>query len=196
MQERHHAAQCHNAGNDQRTLTPTFTDYRDGMPDLKPYTIIDPSVQFGPYCIVWHFTSIGFGTTIGDNVCIGSHVYIGNFCTIGNEARIQTGVFLPNHTQIGERVFIGPHVCFTDDKHPRVRSAYTAQPPTIEDEVSIGAGSVILPGIRLGKGCQVGAGAVVTHDVPPNVTVVGTPAYEIISRRNDYELEKARIRGA
>ncbi len=165
-------------------------------PNIKPYTVIDPSVQFGAYVIVWHFTTIGYGTTIGDNVCVGSHVYIGNFCTIGNEARIQTGVFLPNHSQVGDRVFIGPNVTFTDDKHPRVRKPYNPLPPVIEEDVSIGAGAIILPGVRLSKGCFVGAGAVVTHDVPADSTVVGTPAYEIISRRNDYELEKAIARGA
>ncbi len=151
------------------------------MPNIKPYTVIDPSVTFGVYSIVWHFTSIGFATTVGDNVVIGSHCYIGNNCTIGNEARIQTGVFLPNHSQIGERVFIGPHACFTDDRYPRVRSLYNPQPPIIEDDASIGAGAVILPGVRLGKGCMVGAGAVVTHDVEPGARVVGTPAYEIMT---------------
>jgi len=153
------------------------------MPNIQPYTVVDSTVRFGVYCVVWHFTSIGFAVEIGDNVCIGSHVYIGNFSNIGDETRIQTGVFLPNHSKVGQRVFIGPNATCTDDKHPRVGQPYEPQPPIIEDDVSIGAGAIILPGVTLHKGCVVGAGAVVTHDVWENSTVVGNPAYEIHGER-------------
>ncbi len=165
------------------------------MPDIKPYTVVDPSVKFGPYSIVWHFTTVGYGTVIGEYVCIGSHCYIGNHCTIGDETRLQSGVFLPNHTVVGERVFIGPYACFTDDKHPGVRNAYVPEPPIIEDDVSIGAGAIILPGVRLKKGCFVGAGAVVTKDVDAGLTVIGTPAYEILNLANEYRNKGERFNG-
>jgi acetyltransferase-like isoleucine patch superfamily enzyme len=74
-------------------------------------------------------------------------------------------------------VFVGPSVICTDDKYPRVNNPnYQAAPPVIEDDVNIGAGAVILPGIRLGAGCTIGAGAVVTKDVPAGETWVGVPA--------------------
>jgi UDP-2-acetamido-3-amino-2,3-dideoxy-glucuronate N-acetyltransferase len=150
------------------------------MPDIKPFTVIDPSATFGAYSVVWHFTTVGFGVKIGDNAMIGSHCYIGNYTAIGDECRIQTGVFLPNNSVIGNRVFIGPHVCFTDDRYPRVNNKdYIAQPPVIEDDVSIGAGAVILPGVTLGQGSMVGAGTVVTRNVPHHTTIRGTPGHVV-----------------
>jgi acetyltransferase-like isoleucine patch superfamily enzyme len=91
--------------------------------------------------------------------------------------RINHGSFLPNRSTVGNDVFIGPNVTFTDDKYPRSGNKhYKAEPPIVEDNVSVGAGAIILPGIRLGKGCMIGAGAVVTEDVEPGMTVVGMPA--------------------
>jgi acetyltransferase-like isoleucine patch superfamily enzyme len=76
---------------------------------------------------------------------------------------------------IGDDVFIGPHVCFTNDKYPPSKD-YGKNMTIVEDSASIGAGSVILPGIRIGHHAKVGAGSVVTHDVPPRATVWGNPA--------------------
>ena len=153
------------------------------MPDIKQPTVIGDGCYFGPYSIVWHFTTIGAGCIIGDYVMIGSHCYIGNYTQIGAESRIQTGVFLPNHTKIAERVFIGPHVCCTDDKYPRVNNHdYLAEPPIFEQGCSIGAGAVILPGVRIGRMAMVGAGCVVVHDVPDYAVVVGNPSHVIPSK--------------
>lgn len=156
------------------------------MPNIKQPNAVDPSVDVGAYSMIWHFTTILYGTKIGEYVCIGSHCWIGKGVTIGDETRIQTGVFIPNDTIIGERVFIGPHVCMTDDRYPKVRGDYHAEPPIIEDDVSIGANATILPGVRLGKGSMVGAGAVVTHDVPEGATVVGCPAQIIQPKAEAY----------
>jgi acetyltransferase-like isoleucine patch superfamily enzyme len=91
--------------------------------------------------------------------------------------RIQHGAFLPNRARIGDRVFIGPNATFTDDRYPEVNNPrYKAEPPIVEDDVAIGAGAVILPGVRIGRGALIGAGAVVTKDVPPSAVVVGNPA--------------------
>ena len=80
---------------------------------------------------------------------------------------------------IGNNVFIGPNVTFTNDKKPRVSGDWTLLDTIIEDDVSIGAGSIILPGIKIGKGSMIGAGSVVTKDVPPNTVVAGNPARPI-----------------
>lgn len=111
--------------------------------------------------------------TIGDNCTIHSNVWIGDKVSIGNRVRIQAFAFIPTGVRIGDDVFIGPHVCFTNDKHP---PSPEWQVTIVSDHVSIGAGVVILPGITLGSGCKVGAGAVVTKNVLPNCTVVGNPA--------------------
>lgn len=144
------------------------------------FTSIDPSVKSGKECVAWGFSTIGAGVVLGDHVVIGSCCYVGRDSHLGSDVHLNHGVFLPNGSQIGDRVFFGPNVTCTDDKHPRVNNPdYHAEPPIIEDDANIGAGAVILPGIRLGRGCTVGAGAVVTRDVPAGETWTGIPARQL-----------------
>lgn len=138
---------------------------------------IDPTVVMGDGCRIWAFTTIGAGVILGAQCVIGSCCYVGHGSILGDCVHLNHGVFLPNGSRLGHRVFIGPNVTFTDDKHPRVNNPeYHAQPPVIEDDVNIGAGAVILPGVQLGQGCTIGAGAVVTRDVPAGETWTGIPA--------------------
>lgn len=138
---------------------------------------IDPSAVMGPGTQVWHFAVVLADVQIGAACSIGSLAEIGRGTRIGDATRIGHGVFLPSHSQIGSRVFIGPNVTFTDDRYPRANHAdYRAEPPIIEDDAAIGAGAVILPGVRIGRGARVGAGAIVTHHVPAEAIVVGMPA--------------------
>jgi UDP-2-acetamido-3-amino-2,3-dideoxy-glucuronate N-acetyltransferase len=131
----------------------------------------------GEGCRIWQFTTIGRFVMLGGRCVIGSCCYIGYESVLGNDVHLNHGVFLPNRSLLGSRVFVGPNVTFTDDKYPRVNNPqYDAKPPCIEDDVNIGAGAVVLPGVRLGKGCTVGAGAVVTKDIPAGETWVGFPA--------------------
>ena len=147
------------------------------MPDIKEPTVVGPNCKFGAYVQVWHFTTLGFGVELGDYVTVGSHCYIGNHTRIGANSRLQTGVFLPNYSVVGESVFIGPNVTCTDDRYPRVGNRdYTAEPPIFKDGCSVGAGAVILPGVTIGEGAVVGAGCVVTSNVPDHAVVVGNPS--------------------
>lgn len=144
---------------------------------LHPFASIGPSVQMGERCVVWAFTTIGADVSMGARCVIGSCCYVGRWSVLGDDVHLNHGVFLPNGSRIGHRVFFGPNVTCTDDKHPRVNHPdYDAQPPIIEDDVSIGAGAVILPGVHLYQGCMIAAGAVVTHDVPMGETWAGLPA--------------------
>ena len=113
---------------------------------------------------------------IGKNCKIDAFVYIEEGVKIGDECKIRPFVFIPTGVIIGNRVFIGPGVIFTNDKYPKVKGKWKLKRIIVEDDVSIGAGAVILPGIRIGKGALIGAGAVVTKDVPVNAIVAGNPA--------------------
>lgn len=142
---------------------------------------ISPSAKIGKDVVVWHFAVVLDNVTLGDGVSIGSHSEIGAGSRIGRRSRIGKGVFLPANSVIGDDVFIGPNVTFTDDKYPIAgNKGYVRQPPVVEDCASIGAGSVILPGVKIGWRAMVGAGSVVTKDVEPETTVRGEP-----SRKHD-----------
>lgn len=114
--------------------------------------------------------------SIGHNAKIHSHVWIGSTVKIGRNAMIQAYVFIPNGVTIGDDVFLGPRVTFTNDKHP---PSDQWNDTIVEDGVVIGAGAIILPGVTLGKGCKVGAGAVVTKNIPPGETWVGNPVRKL-----------------
>lgn len=137
---------------------------------------IHPSVIMGKGTVVWSFVIILENTTIGNDCVVGSHTFIGRNCTIGNRVRIQDKVFIPNGVVVEDNVFIGPGVVMTDDLYPKSLTPYIAMPPVIKACCSIGAGAVILPGVTIGEYSTVGAGAVVTKDVPPYKTVKGVPA--------------------
>lgn len=144
------------------------------------FAFVDPTCQLGRGVKVWHFAVVLAGCRLGDGVMIGSRTELGFRCIVGKDSRIGSGVYLPSDTVIGERVFIGPNVTCTDDRTPKVPGPndppYTAQPPIIEHDAAIGAGAVLLPGVRIGHHARIGAGAIVTRDVPPHGHVRSEPA--------------------
>lgn len=153
-------------------------DRRGGLPHPSIGTsYIDETAQLGEEVKVWHFAVVLAGVKLADHVSIGARCEIGKGSQVGERSRIGSGTFLPANSLIGANVFIGPNCTFTDDRYPVANNAgYCPEPPTIEDGASIGAGSVILPGVKIGAGARVGAGAVVTRDVLPKELVYGEPA--------------------
>jgi UDP-2-acetamido-3-amino-2,3-dideoxy-glucuronate N-acetyltransferase len=138
---------------------------------------VDPSVIIGENTYVWSFAIIGKDVKIGNNCAIGSGVYIGDGCIIGNGVRIQDSAHIANHMIIEDNVFIGPQIVSGNDRYPIVNNPnHLKEPPYLEKGCSIGAGAVILPGVRIGRYSMVGAGAVVTKDVPAYKIVKGVPA--------------------
>lgn len=115
---------------------------------------------------------------IGVDCIIHSHVVIYDDVVIGDGCKIQAFVFIPNGTTIGNNVFIGPRVTFTNDKNPPSNRLHWEE-TVIGDDVVIGAGVIILPGLTVGKGAIIGAGSVVTKNIPPGEKWVGTPAKEV-----------------
>ena len=138
---------------------------------------VDRTATIGHGTSIWHWAVVLADVIIGDNCSIGSHAEIGRGTIIGENTRVGAFVFLPPNSKVGKNVFIAPHVMFCDDKHPRAGNAeYIAQPPTILDGASVGAGSVVLPGVTIGRKAMVGAGSIVTRDVPDGAVVRGEPA--------------------
>jgi acetyltransferase-like isoleucine patch superfamily enzyme len=126
---------------------------------------------------VWQFSVVLPGARIGANCNINSHCFVENEVTIGNDVTIKCGCYLWDGTIIEDNVFIGPNVTLTNDKRPRSKIyPDTFLPTIIKKGASIGGGAVILPGLRIGENAMIGAGAVVTEDVPANGVVYGDKA--------------------
>ena len=117
-----------------------------------------------------------FKCVIGKNCKIDSFVYIEEEVVIGDSCKIRPFVFIPTGVTIEDNVFIGPNVTFTNDKYPKAQGEWELFRTRVQKGVSIGANSVILPGVTIGEGALVGAGSVVTKNVPKEAVVAGNPA--------------------
>lgn len=114
---------------------------------------------------------------IGDDVSIGSHTVIEHHVRIGNRARVHSNAFIPEFSIIEEGAWIGPNVVLTNALYPLSPGAKShLRGPLIRAGAKIGANATLLPGVSIGRGALVGAGAVVVHDVPDGAVVVGNPA--------------------
>ena len=123
---------------------------------------------------------------IGKNCKIEPFVYIEGGVVIGDNCKIKPFVFIPTGVTIESDVFIGPNVAFTNDKYPRARGDWKLLQTRVKRGASIGANSVILPGVTIGEKALVGAGSVITSDVPDNAVLAGNPA-QILRYRNKNE---------
>jgi UDP-2-acetamido-3-amino-2,3-dideoxy-glucuronate N-acetyltransferase len=113
--------------------------------------------------------------TIGKGSKIDSFVYIEENVIIGNRVKIRPFTFIPSGVTIEDDVFIGPCVTFTNDKYPKINAKWTMLQTIVKKGASIGAGSVILP-VSIGTNSLIGAGSVVTKNIPDNVIAMGNPA--------------------
>ncbi len=135
------------------------------------------STHIGDSTRIWQYSVVLPGAKIGAEVNVCSHCLIENDVVVGDRVTIKSGIQLWDGLRIGDDVFLGPNVTFTNDKFPRSK-VYPDQflQTKIENGASIGGGAVILPGVTVGLGSMVGAGAVVTKSVPPYAIVTGCPA--------------------
>lgn len=132
---------------------------------------------------IWHpEKSVILDCEIGSNCTIHAPVWIGNGVLIGNNVKIQAFAFIPSGVIIEDDVFIGPHVCFTNDREPPQGKAFW-ETTLVKKGASIGANAVILPGLTIHTDALVGAGSVVTKSVPKGKTWVGNPAKPIEHRQ-------------
>lgn len=149
------------------------------QPLIHPLSDVQ-STDIGAGTRIWQFVVILPGAKIGQDNKICSHCLIENDVVLGDRVTVKSGVQLWDGLRVGDDVFIGPNVTFTNDKHPKSGNVnFKLLSTRIESGASIGGGATLLPGVRIGAGAMVGAGAVVTKDVPPGATVVGNPARAI-----------------
>lgn len=143
------------------------------------------SKHIGNGTTIWQFCVVLPEAKIGEECNICAQVFIENRVTIGDRVTVKSGVQLWDGIEIEDDVFIGPNATFTNDLHPRSKQMLDEYPTTkLRKYASIGANAAILPGLEIGAYAMVGAGAVVTKDVPERALVVGNPA-KIVGWMND-----------
>jgi len=160
---------------------------------VHPQAICE-SDRIGEGTSVWAFVHILPDARIGEDCNICDHVFIENDVVVGNRVTIKCGVHLWDGLRVMDDVLIGPNASFANDRYPRSKQyPEKFQQTILEKGCSIGSGAVILPGVRIGQNAMVGAGAVVTHDVPPYAVVAGNPAriinYTDIQLRSSRDIE-------
>ncbi len=146
---------------------------------------VSPKARLGDGVSIWNQSQVREGAMIGCNCILSKDVYIDAGVQIGDNVKIQNGVSVYHGVTLEDGVFCGPHCVFTNDQHPRAikpdgtlkgSQDWTLSQTLVKTGASIGAGAVIVCGVTIGRWAMVGAGAVVTHNVPDHGLVYGNPA--------------------
>ena len=155
--------------------------------------MISSDVKLGKNVVIHHPDLVNlYGCIIGDNCKIATFVEIQRGVVLGDNVKVEAFAFIPTGVTIEDGAFVGPHVCFTNDRYPAAVDStgellraddWEVVPTVIKRGASIGANATIICGVTIGEQALVGAGSVVTRDVPPHSLVVGNPARIISTRR-------------
>ena len=139
------------------------------------YTIYDGN-EIGTGLFIGHYALIRGGNKIGEKVRIGSYTEIAHDCTIGNGVRIHSQCFICENSVLEDGAWLGPRVCLINDDYPNSGGKSVKRAPIIKRGARIGSSSVILPGVTVGEFALIGAGSIVTKDVPAGEVWCGNPA--------------------
>lgn len=147
---------------------------------INEHAVVDENVEIGEGTKIWHFTHVQSGSRIGSKCILGQNVNIGNNVTIGNFVKIQNNVSVYEGVELKDYVFCGPSMVFTNilnprSKYPQVGAEFYIK-TLVKEGASLGANSTIVCGVTIGRFAFVGAGTVVTKDVPDFALVVGNPS--------------------
>ena len=146
---------------------------------VHPTSIVDEDVEIGEGTKIWHFSHIQSGARIGENCSFGQSVNVANNVVIGNGCKVQNNVSIYEGVELEDYVFCGPSCVFTNDltpraKYPKGRAGY--KKTIVKEGASIGANATIVCGHTIGKWALIGAGAVVSSNVPNHALMLGVPA--------------------
>jgi len=159
---------------------------------MAQYYKID-NCEIGEDTIVRDFVNL-YGCKIGKGCRIAAYVEIQRGVIIGDRCKIEAFAFIPSGVTIENEVFVGPHACFTNDRVPKAVGDWEVTPTLVKKGASIGANATIICGVTIGENALIGAGAVVTKDVPAHTVVVGAPA-RIIGKRDSTGKKTNKGRG-
>jgi UDP-2-acetamido-3-amino-2,3-dideoxy-glucuronate N-acetyltransferase len=152
-----------------------------------PSAVIDPGASIGEGSCIWHFCHVSSGAVLGENCILGQNVFVADGVILGKGVKVQNNVSLYTGVVCEDDVFLGPSMVFTNVVNPRsfIERKNEFRPTLVKQGASIGANATVLCGITLGRYCMIGAGAVVTRDVPDFALMTGVPARQMgwVSRR-------------
>ncbi len=154
-----------------------MTPLEETGPCVHPTAEVSPLARVGEGTRIWHQAQVREGAVVGRDCVLGKGVYVDRDVVIGDRVKLQNGVFVYRGVVLEDDVFVGPGATFTNDRYPRASSpGWQPVPTRVCRGASIGANATIVCGVTVGEHALVGAGAVVTRDVPPRALVVGNPA--------------------
>jgi len=159
---------------------------------MAQYYKID-NCEIGEDTIVRDFVNL-YGCKIGRGCRIAAYVEIQRGVTIGDRCKVEAFAFIPSGVTVEDEVFIGPHACFTNDRIPKAAGDWEVTPTLVKKGASIGANATVICGVTIGENALIGAGAVVTKDVPANAVMAGCPA-RIIGTRDSTGKKTKKGRG-
>lgn len=150
-------------------------------PFIHESSYVDPGAEIGSGTRIWHFCHVMAGAVIGDGCSLGQNVVVMNGARLGNNVKVQNNVSIYEGVELGDDVFCGPSCVFTNVMNPRahVSRRHEYRPTRVGKGSTIGANATIVCGVILGEYAFVGAGAVVTGNVPAHALVVGVPARRV-----------------
>jgi len=144
---------------------------------VHPTAVVDKTAVIGDGTKVWHFVHVRENAEIGKGCVLGDFVYVGEGVKIGNSVKLENRATVYSGVKIEDKVFVGPHVTFTNDPYPRSFSTdWKIVPTLVRKGASIGAGAVVMCGVTIGEYAMIGAGSVVIKNVPSHAIVYGNPA--------------------